>query len=72
MEEDNDSMFAEDLDNYEGKWLALVESNGSQQIVASGEDAEEAMREAERKGFSEAYLYRVFPFDQAYVPTTTA
>jgi hypothetical protein len=66
---EEDSMFAEDLNNYEGKWLALVESKGTQVIVASGDDAEQAMKEARTRGFGEAYLYKVFPFDQSYVPT---
>ncbi len=71
-EEENDSMFAEDLNNYEGKWLALVESKGSKVIVGSGEDAEQAMGEAVAKGFDDAYLYKVFPFDRSYVPTASS
>ena len=69
MTEDTDSMFVEDLNGYEGKWLALIESDGSQTIVGSGNDAEQAMSEATAKGFGEAFLYKVFPFDQSYVPT---
>jgi hypothetical protein len=68
--EEVESVFAEDLTPYQGKWLALVESEGVQHIVGSGADAEQAMKEATAKGFSDAYLYKVFPFDQAYVPAS--
>jgi hypothetical protein len=69
-EQELESAFADDLTQYEGKWLALVESEGLQRVVGSGDDAEQAMGEANAKGFGDAYLYKVFPFDQAYVPTT--
>ncbi len=70
MIEEKESDFVEDLTKYENKWIALIESEGAKIIVGSGVDADEAMREAEAKGFADAYLYKVFPFDRGYIPLT--
>lgn len=72
MIEEKESDFLEDLRPYENKWIALIESEGAKIIVGSGDEADEAMREAEAKGFGDAYLYKVFPFDVGYIPLTTA
>jgi len=69
MIEENNMISLEDLRQYENKWVALVESNGAEIIVASGEDATGAKREAENKGFKEVVLYRVSPADRGYIPS---
>ena len=58
----------EQLKSYEGKWVALLELEGETKVVASGEDAYEAKQESEKKGYRDAALLKVFPFDAAYVP----
>ena len=40
--------------------------------MGSGKDAVEAMAEAEAKGFPDAILLHVPPFDSGYIPTFTA
>lgn len=70
MIEEKESGFVEDLKKYENKWVALIESEGAKIIVGSGVEADEAMDEARAKGFSDAYLYKVLPFDRGYIPLT--
>jgi len=64
--------FLAELEKHENKWIAFVESHGAEIIVGSGKDAVEAMAEAEAKGFPDAILLRVPPFDSGYIPTFTA
>ena len=54
------------LKNYEGKWVALLESD--KKVVGSGKDASEAKQEAEKKGYKDFILLKVFPFRAGYVP----
>ncbi len=56
----------EQLKNYEDKWVAILESD--KKVVGSGEDASEAKREAQKKGYKSFILLRVFPFRAGYVP----
>lgn len=55
----------EQLKKYENKWVALKEGK---EIVASGEDALQAKREAEKKGFKDAVLFKVMQFSSGYAP----
>ena len=64
--------FLAELEKHENEWIAFVESHGAEVIVGSGKDAVEAMAEAEAKGFPDAVLLRVPPFDSGYIPTFTA
>lgn len=57
----------EQLKPYENKWVALLEPD--EQIVGSGNDAVEASEEAERKGYKNIILLKVFPFDAFYAPS---
>ncbi|HMF58668.1 MAG TPA: DUF5678 domain-containing protein [Pyrinomonadaceae bacterium] len=62
--------FLNELAKYEGKWVAIVNYGSDDEIVVgSGDDAIEAMREAEEKGFPDAALLKLHRFDRAYVPT---
>jgi hypothetical protein len=56
----------EQLKNYESKWVAL--SPDQAQILASGETAFQAKREAEQKGFKDVVLFRVLPFNVGLAP----
>ena len=56
----------QELKNYEDKWVALIEPN--KKVVASGDDASEAKKEAEKKGYKDIILFKVFPFRAVYVP----
>lgn len=56
----------QELKNYENKWVALIEPE--KKVVASGEDASEAKKEAEKKGYKDVILFRVFSFRAGYVP----
>ncbi len=69
---ENELAFLAELEKHENKWIAFVESHGAEIIVGSGKDAVEAMAEAEAKGFPDAILLRVPPFDSGYIPTFTA
>jgi hypothetical protein len=60
--------FLSELDKYENKWVAIVESDGAKIIVGSGCDATEAIAEA--SGFDDAALLKVFPFDRGYIPAS--
>jgi hypothetical protein len=69
MIEERELAFLEELKKHENKWVALVESDGAEVIVGSGDDAVQATRDAEAKGFKDAVLYRVQPFDRGYIPS---
>lgn len=56
----------QELKNYENKWVALIEPD--KKVVASGDDASEAKKEAEKKGYKDIILFRVFSFRAGYVP----
>ena len=68
----NELVFLAQLEDHENEWVAFVESQGVETIVGSGKDAVEAMAQAEAKGFPDAVLLRVPPFDRGYIPTFTA
>jgi hypothetical protein len=67
---EKESAFLTELDKYENKWVAIHRSGDDETVVGSGPDAYEAMQEAQAKGFSDAVLFKVFPFDKGYVPST--
>jgi len=53
------------LKQYENKWIALTHPDD--EIVGSGTDAASAIRDAETKGYTEVFLFKLFPFDQLYI-----
>ncbi len=63
--EEQEMAFVEALEN---RWVAFIEKEGNEIIVGSGADAVEALAEAEAKGFPDAVLFKVPPFNTALVP----
>jgi hypothetical protein len=55
---------------YENQVVALA--GPDEQIVGSGWDAVEALADAAKHGFTDPVLYKVFPMNSYYVPTTYA
>lgn len=68
MIEDRELVFLEQLRKYENKWVAIFESDNEEIVVGSGTSAVEAKREAEAKGFKDAVLLWVKPFNMSYMP----
>jgi hypothetical protein len=60
--------FVDELRKYENRWIAIVESEGSEMIVGNGRDAVEAQADAKAKGFSDAVLFKVPPFNTTLIP----
>ena len=54
------------LPEYENKWIAIDESE--EKIVGVGEDAVEATKNAEEKGYQDTILFKVPSFDAALIP----
>ena len=69
MIEEKESAFLEELRKYENKWVAIHETSEGEMVVGSGDDAVQAMREAEANGFRDAFLMHITPFDRGYIPT---
>lgn len=53
------------LRDYEGKWVAISEDED--RVVGSGDTPVQAKAEADARGYSEAALFKVRPFDRFYV-----
>ncbi|HEX9502923.1 MAG TPA: DUF5678 domain-containing protein [Patescibacteria group bacterium] len=57
-----------ELNKYINKWVAFEDS--TDKIVGAGNDAVEAKKDAEKKGYKgELVFFKVFPFSQ-YVPAS--
>lgn len=65
---DKEAAYLTELRKYEGKWVAVLESEDGDIIVGSGEDAVEARRDAQAKGFNDIVLFWVRPFDVGFIP----
>ena len=66
--EEQEMAFVEALRQHENRWVAFIEDEGSEIIVGSGTDAVEAMAEAEAKGYPDAVLFKVPPFNTTLIP----
>lgn len=66
--EEQEMAFVEVLRNYEDRWVAIIESGGTETVVGSGRDAVEALADAKVKGFENAVLFRVPPFNTTFIP----
>ncbi len=53
---------------HENEWVAFIEEDGAETVVGSGKDAVEAITEAEKRGFPDAILMKVPPFDRGFIP----
>jgi hypothetical protein len=65
--EEQEIAFLEALRSYENRWVAFVEVDGAEVIVGSGGDAVEAMAQADVKGFGDAVLFKVPPFNAGFI-----
>lgn len=52
---------------YVGKWVAL--SQDYKQVVAVGDSMKKVSEDATEKGFPQAILHKVLPFDQGFIPS---
>jgi hypothetical protein len=59
--------FADLVREYENLWVALIERDGKESIVGSGETPTEALAQAKAKGFTNAVLFSVPSFSQAFI-----
>lgn len=62
--------FLRELEKHENRWVAIIQQGDEEIIVGSGKDANEAMNEAEARGFPNAALLRLLNFDRGYLPLT--
>ncbi len=65
--EEQEMAFVEAMREYENRWIAFIEVNGTETIVGSGSDAVEAIAEAEARGFVDAVLMKVPRFDTSFI-----
>ena len=65
--EEQEMAFVDAMREYEDRWVAIVESGGTETIVGSGRDAVEALDDAKTNGFENAVLFMVPPFDRALI-----
>ena len=61
--------FLNQLEQHENEWVAFIEQDGAEIVVGSGKDAVEASNDAENRGFRNAILMKVPPFDRGLIPT---
>ena len=59
--------FLKQLEEHENEWVAFIEEDGAEVVVGSGKDAVEAARAAEERGFPDAVLMKVRPFDRGFI-----
>jgi hypothetical protein len=59
--------FAELIKDYENLWIALIDTDGQEIIVGSGQTPSEALSQASARGFSNAVLFCVPSFSEAFV-----
>ena len=60
--------FLSQLEEHENEWVAFIEEDGAETVVGSGKDAVEAIKDAEKRGFPDAVLMKVSPFDRGFIP----
>src|SRR5713226_8107993 len=60
--------FLRQLEEHENEWVAFIQKDGAETVVGSGKDAVEASRDAEERGFPDAILMKVRPFDRGFIP----
>lgn len=68
-EPDVDTHFPSIIQEFENKWVALAEVDGTESVVGSGDDATEATRQAKARGFLETVLFKVPSFHISYAPS---
>ena len=64
---DKESAFADLVKEHEDQWVAIVEKDGIESVVGSGNTAVEAVKEAATKGYPQTMLFRVPSFSTRFV-----
>ena len=64
--------FLNQLEEHEDEWVAFIQKDGAETVVGSGKDAVEASRDAEERGFPDAILMKVRPFDRGFIPSNAS
>jgi hypothetical protein len=64
--------FLAQLEEHENEWVAFIQEDGAETVVGSGRDAVEAIQEAEKRGFPDAVLMKVPPFDRGLIPSNVS
>jgi hypothetical protein len=59
---DKESAFADLIGDHENRWVAIIEKDGVEFIVGTGNTAVEAVKEATAKGYPQAVLFKVPSF----------
>ena len=67
MATSKEDSFAELIKDYESLWVALIDKGGEEIVVASGKTPSEALSQAAARGFSNAVLFSVPSFSEAFV-----
>jgi hypothetical protein len=60
------------IEDYENKWVALIERNGEDLVVGVGNDAVEAIGDAKANGFEDPILMKIPRFDVSFIPCPTS
>jgi hypothetical protein len=70
---DKEMAFAEELSQYRGKWVAILNYGSDEEvIVGSGDSIIEARRDAQGKGFNDATFFKVPRTDSIFIPLMAA
>jgi len=70
--DEKEMAFLKQLEEHEDEWVAFIEDHGAEIVVGSGTDAVEALKDAEKRGFRNAILMKVPPFDRGFIPANFA
>jgi hypothetical protein len=65
---EKEAAYLKELRKYVNKWVAVLESEEGDIIVGSGNDAVEAKRDAQSKGFDDIVLFWVRPPNVGFIP----
>jgi hypothetical protein len=64
---EKEAAYLSEMRKHENRWVAVIKSEGASVIVGSGKDAVEAKNEALLKGFTDAVVFWVRPFNGRYI-----
>ena len=64
---DKEDAFADLVKNHEDQWVAIIERDGIEFVVASGSTAVEAVKNATEHGHPQARLFKVPAFNVRFV-----
>jgi hypothetical protein len=64
---DKESAFADLVRDHENQWVAIIERDGVEFVVGTGNTAVEAVKEASAKGHPQAMLFKVPSFKTRFI-----